>query len=450
MSITISDEVSNKFYPKNPIQVDPISSETKKRIEKAAFPSLESIFEFFKHLSLGILKMPLLILPSSSGNKSWEKEIQAHFHQAKMLLNPEKSLQIPPHEVLFEPPKEEETPDPIPVHSEETIDPDQMPVADLHVKIDPPPFKPYLDKIERLRREKIKSSSLRHDADHRLERKAAKAELSCLMNQDAMVSTGKGVNGSQFVKFKGKKIGVFKSIPDVAQGTFLNIVNPFGQQAYLNRGTMAQAAAERAAYLLAKELNHQLLTVPAVKIMDLDGKKGCFAVFEKGIPADQIIQEIDGKSSFSRKEINIFQIFIIFDYLLGNLDRHLENWLIKVINNCMGAIYPIDHANSFPLKKPNWLNLNAAKNVYKWKELELAKFPLTKEIKSFIEGKITDEMIQKVIQSIDEDEQIKSCYPQGEKFLSEQSRKDFEFRALKLRQLLVDNKKATAKDLAQY
>lgn len=300
-------------------------------------------------------------------------------------------------------------------------------------------------KVQALRQEKKENPSLKNDPDHRLKRKVAKSRAA-----NVLVSTGKGQHGSQFVKAGDKKIAVFKPIHK-EKSLMKKLFRPFLQKHYLNKGAMADAAAERASYLLAKELNNPYLTVPPVKILKLDNKKGSLAVFEKkGRPADEVLPEIEKKESYTKEELHIFQSFILFDYLLGNLDRHEENWLIDWDGETIHGIYPIDNGAAFPTQKPHSVNLFAAQNVYKWKRLKLAGIPFTPEMRTYIEKTVTNETLQRIIDQINEDKQIRGCYPENKHFLSEKSRTEFEFRALKLRQLLVDDPNLTPRQLAHY
>lgn len=281
------------------------------------------------------------------------------------------------------------------------------------------------------------------DPASRLERRVEKALEACSkLGQNCMESTGKGCHGSQFIKsLKGKRVGVFKAIPEKS-----GYYNPFSQKAYLHQEPIAEAAAERASYLLANELKNPYLTVPPVKIMELNGKKGSFAVYEKGTPADSIIHEVDKKPYYSENELNIFQIFALFDKLLGNLDRKLENWLIDW-HKQIKVIYPIDNSNAFPTQIPSrWRNPNAAKNVYKWKDLRIASIPFTQAMKNFIEETITEDNLKAIIQKINGDEQILSLYPKG--FLVGKSLQEFNSRATETKRLLAVKNDLSPKDLA--
>lgn len=365
----------------------------------------------FKHFALAIIKAPvalfracLLAMRCKKGpfleNWSW-KSVKAHCLQLKILCKKQAAPPLP-------------LPLPLPLPKE-----DPAPIPILEQSIRPHPLKE------------------KKDPDARLQRRVAKFSF--------MIPTEIGVNDSQFVmSAKNKKVGVFK----ISQGE--GIWNPFSQKAYLNPGPMAQTASERAAYLFAKEFNNPHLTVPPVKIMELEGKKGSFAVYEKGTPADEIVHLFDTKETYTDEELYIFQIFVIFDYLLGNLDRKLENWLLDWVENEIRAIYPIDNANAFFTQKPEGLlGLNAAKHLYAWKNLRLATFAFTPAMRKDIEENVNDDLIQRIIKSINEDEQIRSCYPDG-KFLSEPSRKDMECRGLKLRTLIQQNRGLTPKVLAEF
>lgn len=450
--------IGQEFNLKNDIKPQQNPSISAKRVHDATRTPFENLLKAFKHISLTIIKAPIALFRSAilpmrckkSGpfleKWSW-KSIQTHCHKVKVLLKPKKPVEAPPALSTTQVIKPDVMTQPEMTKPEMTkLDMTNLEVTNLEVEHEQPIINPVpIEKLENPVKLPIKKKD--KDPDLRLERKAAKAlEASLAMGSDCMESTGKGVNGSQFVKsLKNKKIGVFKSIPEST-----GFWNPFSQKAYLNPEPGASAASERASYLLARELNTPYLTVPPVKIMDLNGKKGSFAVFEKGVPADKIIHEIDNKSSYSEEELNIFQFFIILDYLLGNLDRHLDNYLFgwDDVLKLFKAIYPIDNERSFPNEKPNWYNFNAAKNVYKWQELKLAGFKFTQTVRDIVENRITNDFIQHFIEIINSDPQIQSCFPKGDQFFRKKSQQYFELRAMRLRQIM-QNPKLTAKHLAQ-
>lgn len=464
MIYNVSNSQNSEVYLKSThVEQKKESLKTTSRVQSAARTPFKNLLKAFKHMALAVIKSPVALFrsailamrckkSSSSFLAKWSwKTVKAHCHQVKVLLKPKQTSPASPGPSISPAPVIPEIKKPLLPTPEPKNEPEPVhPIAPIKPPVVQPITKnpilgPFAEKIERLRREKKEDPSLVKDSDHRLERKAAKAEFACMVKgNDCMESTGKGVHGSQFVKsVKDKRLGVFKPIPVTEAKPFF-----FQQKAYLNKGTVAEAAAERASYILAKELNNPYLTVPAVKIMDLNGKKGSFAVYEKGKPADKIIREIDQKATYSIEELNIFQIFIILDYLLGNLDRHEENWLADWDGKTLKAIYPIDNANTFPTHKPSWYNFNAAKNVYRWQRLRLAGIPFTPEMRKFINKTIIDGNLQRIIQKINEDEQIRSCYPEG--FLQGDPKKDFEFRTLKLRQLLLDYDNLAPNQLAPH
>jgi hypothetical protein len=83
-------------------------------------------------------------------------------------------------------------------------------------------------------------------------------------------------------------------------------------------------------------------------------------------------------------KINI-QKFWIFDFLIGNLDRHGDNWFIiyKKKSKEIASIKGIDQGAAFYWKHPE--NHVAKRNQYKWQHLPLAKEPFTEESKILIE-----------------------------------------------------------------
>lgn len=114
-------------------------------------------------------------------------------------------------------------------------------------------------------------------------------------------------------------------------------------------------------------------------------------------------------------ELDLFQTFILFDYLIGNLDRHEENWMVELSEDGrLIGIGAIDNGNSFIEKNPKADDKTILKNQYRWGEHPYSTHPFTDGAKAFING-IDEEQLLAFIYSKKE-ELIK--HPHTETFFS--------------------------------
>lgn len=310
------------------------------------------------------------------------------------------------------------------------------------------------ENILKLRNEKKADSSLKTNPDHLLARKIAKGQFAIKLGV-GLKSIGKGVHGAKLVKsVNGKELGVFKpqELPGEKSSDksfFHKLKNIFGQgqEQFLNDGVYADTCAEKAAYILAQELNCQELTVSPVKIVDFEDRTGAFLVFAKKTKEAAVIsKELQEKQDYTEEELNIFQSFAIYDYLLGNLDRHDRNWLVEWENNKMKKIVPIDNANSLPKGNPTLLNYGAWRSLYAWKSYKIAEIPFTEKMKEFVQNNITSEKIESIIEKIENDSEISDLYKNEQRghFLSEESKEGLRRRAEVLRKIVAPAKKEMA------
>ena len=56
--------------------------------------------------------------------------------------------------------------------------------------------------------------------------------------------------------------------------------------------------------------------------------------------------------TFREDELERFQKFVIEDYIIGNLDRHRDNWLWQEDEGHLAGIIAIDNANAFLERNP--------------------------------------------------------------------------------------------------
>lgn len=99
----------------------------------------------------------------------------------------------------------------------------------------------------------------------------------------------------------------------------------------------------------------------------------------------------------THEEKVLFQKFAIFDYLIGNLDRHAENWMVQLSEskdpNKRGrliGIGMIDNGNSFIERNPIARAKAILKNQFQWGKHPYSIPPFTQEAKDFVNG-ITEE-----------------------------------------------------------
>lgn len=243
-----------------------------------------------------------------------------------------------------------------------------------------------------------------------------KAKLSKYLGIDFL--SNKGATGTTLVRnLKGRYIGVFKPThPHTPlQAKLLNSIKRIfgGQLYYLSHKTDAQSKAEVVAYMLDRHLGFGL--TPSSEFLILDGKEGAFQSFFKGFVEakdfmnDEGMIRVDTLPEISRmpplQELTEFQKVALFDFCIGNLDRHEENWGIALIKTKHGgyreALKVIDNANAFLCKNPS--AEGKVKNQYAWKNLNWARYPFTEEAKQFVEMNLKDEKFKEFFEGLKKD-----------------------------------------------
>lgn len=260
---------------------------------------------------------------------------------------------------------------------------------------------------EQLRDGKVESG--RTFEEVKLAIRIEKAKLANKLGVD--FKANKGATGTALIQnLRGKYIGVFKPIHEHTplKAKLLNNIKRIfgGQLSYLSFKTDAQAKAEVAAYRLDRHFGFGLS--PESEFLRLDGKEGTFQNFLKEFTeAAQLLEASERTESISLPgagysfDLNQFQKMTIFDYLIGNLDRHEENWGIAHIKTEKGveeALKVIDNANAFLCKNPD--TEGKVKNQYKWKTLNLAESPFTPEMIDFVQSQLTDSNLDSFIADI--------------------------------------------------
>lgn len=328
-----------------------------------------------------------------------------------------------------------------------------------------PQIKKSFAELQKLRLEKQINPQLVKNNQHLLARKIAKAQFAYGIGVKPILSS-KGIHGAMFMpSVTGKEQGVFKLPSNDSYKRQVVTRVKLSQKSLLNEGEYAEVCAEKAAYMIAEKLNCPFLTAVPTTITSFTNqeaktKEGAFLLFCKAKLAEDVKNKIE-KKEYTPEELNRFQIFAIFDYLIGNLDRHAENWMVKIRkkDGTIKKIIPIDNANILPKQEPNLLNIDARKNQYGWKSFNISNHPFTNEVKEFIK-KIDHQFVDEVIDQINQDEAIASLYKNNQNnteaepnkskfFLSTESKERMKKRVDIIRKVLED-RISTPQQLAQY
>ena len=192
----------------------------------------------------------------------------------------------------------------------------------------------------------------------------------------------KGVNGSIiYYDISHKPLGIFKQEQTIESWsewmkTLLLHFLGFRRQNDLCRHE--QAHAEIAASIADEVFSIGL--VPLTRKVELEGKKGSFMLWQQNVK--------DAASfNFSRKptekELYLFQLMVVYDFLFGNLDRHSENWLVRENKGTtqIETIAMIDNGNSFPEELPHSIfDYPGFQHMYEWKSHPWAKYSFQEKI----------------------------------------------------------------------
>ncbi len=278
------------------------------------------------------------------------------------------------------------------------------------------------DKIKRLRDEKLQDKKKVDDPKHRMDRKIAKARFALKLGVK-MQKPGAGVSGSRFLlSVNGKRLGLLKP-SEYHISLWKKVINFVkyifrGQRYFLKSTPESFTEAEKAAYIVSSKGNFGTL-VPPTTLETFNDIEGSFMLMVKAAAKEHQIAEFkeireafEKKTVYDNDEINIFQLFAVYDYLINNLDRHDMNWLVeyKVEDGIIKLvkIHAIDHDKSFTKGNPSRLDKLGTRNQYKWCETSISKNKMTDETKQFIRDNLTEEKLQEIINAIQGDEQLKN------------------------------------------
>ncbi|MEC7839906.1 MAG: hypothetical protein VX777_07685 [Chlamydiota bacterium] len=259
-----------------------------------------------------------------------------------------------------------------------------------------------------LRKQKLEGTIDSEDSGYKMRKAISKAKLMFMLNVG--LSANKGATGSIVISWFGQKpIGIFKP-KKTNESTLESIVNWWKYQlqtqvSHLKTAAMARPRAEVAAHILDTHLGVGI-TCPTV-LTEFKGEifkskllNGSFQLYARDtVEAAEIKAILDCKEEFHEDEIKNFQMMTILDYLMGDLDGHEENWLVKKGKGCLIAkLYKIDNANSFIKSNPERAFLTDCKQ-YVWSEWVIAEKEFVDCSKKLMLS-LTSELIEQVIDNI--------------------------------------------------
>lgn len=202
----------------------------------------------------------------------------------------------------------------------------------------------------------------------------------------------KGKHGTLILfNCQGKEEAVFKPVERTEPSFFSKKGLSFRRQHEIVRENekIASSQSDRAAFLLDEHFHFGL--TPLTVGVKLHGQSGALILWEHGA----VLAKDFNKKDYNQKEAERFQMFAVYDYLLGNLDRHHENWLVKTKNGRLKKIVAIDNTHSFPYEHVTNGPLDhfLRRNHYAWGKHALAKFPFSENVRQKMRAITNDELI---------------------------------------------------------
>lgn len=235
------------------------------------------------------------------------------------------------------------------------------------------------------------------DADELLEINLAKAELATSFGY-GIVPTDAGANGAVFIKtFEDVPIGVFKAPQELIWLDFVQIAKQYvGQARLLNPEKGAQQYAEVVASDFCEEFNFNGVAPKAI-MATFCGKSGSFIAFKSGFQElKDVEKEFNARKDFSEDEINHWQMMVIWNFFMKNLDPHNENIFVKMgIGGVLEIICMIDHGNILPRENPSFFGPKG--NLGAWGHYTISKESFTEEKKAFILENLSEEKVTQFI-----------------------------------------------------
>ena len=214
----------------------------------------------------------------------------------------------------------------------------------------------------------------------------------------------KGATGSIKLRdVKGKGVAIFKSMNEANDRvvrkiekrakSFFGITRPT-QLLAGGQGTSKQVA-EVVSYDLAENLGFKDI-VPETVFGEVEGKIGSIQKFGKGFVEAKEQEKLINSDRFTPEAREKVMKMCVLDYLIGGLDTHAENWMVKVgfdenQEEIITDIIKIDNGNSFPERHPKVNDVVIRKNQFSWGTFPFAKNPPSDELKKMINNITVDE-----------------------------------------------------------
>ena len=215
------------------------------------------------------------------------------------------------------------------------------------------------------------------------EQALAKAELSWLRKKT--VPAGGVTESAHFIldPFDKKEIiGVFKTeINRSIWAQFSQFMKSFfGQRYYLSQEEEAEAMAEEVSYGLSEAIQADL--VVKSRCTRFSGDFGNFQEYVRDISSESVKSAWYSKETYEKGERLLFQKYVIFNFLTGNLDSHRGNSLLRIDEGgVLRRIWSIDNANTYPRRAhSSWSILPPPKNQYAWGLEKIAQDPFEEEL----------------------------------------------------------------------
>jgi len=265
-------------------------------------------------------------------------------------------------------------------------------------------------KLQKLREKKQKGIPQEKQHSFQLKKQIEKAKLAAQFG--LIKSTSKGKTGANFVEWVSKtesgkaykKIGIFKvSNKDTDFNVRLkNLLKRlfFGQLFYLNKKKLAQSKAEVAAYQASSFLGFSI--TPESRVVTLAGKIGTMQLYLSGYTEAAKFEHLfQNKSNFTEQGWRQYQEMTMLDFLIGNLDRHYDNLLMKFDEQGkIHEIKAIDNANSFPERNFTSKASIASHNQYKWRRFQISKEKYDPALLAQIHYQVSSPKIDELVSSI--------------------------------------------------
>lgn len=321
----------------------------------------------------------------------------------------------------------------------------------LETLVKNPNIHKHFKKVHQLRLQKHKNPKNRTDNAHLLARKVSKAKFAFAVGVQPIISD-KGVNGAKFLKsVTNKFLGVFKG-PNPEKIGYKQYLKQLGltQQAYLHDAPYVEIVAEKAAYLIALKMNSKYLTLAPTRITTYGNTIGDFLVWQdQCVLASTVASQINKKTTFTEDELNRFQMFAVFDFLLGNLDRHEDNWMVKMNGDTIEKIIPIDNANILPKQEiSHYINYCAGFSVYKWSQFFISRSPFTEETIATLAA-LSDNFVDEICEEIKKDPEILSVMNLEAEFPSDEAKAEMK-RRFNILKAVAEGKITSPYELSGY